>query len=280
MTVSSFDPGIETRLASFAANLRLVCEQQGSITRICREVRINRQQFNKYLSGKHMPSAANIRRIANHFGLSPEVLLSDHDSFRALVEGNFYVTLDRLRKEAQVIRFLNTVMSVPEAEANELLGVYERYQYSSIYTRRILKASFCIYRSGDLLSHYCIERFPSFDDPQRAEYIFKYHGFVLPIEKRVFTIDFESVQRNELTFGVLSAVHRNSKRFMFGITSGIAATMFRQPFATRLALHYRRPGLLTRADLMQTTTLDMNDPSIPREVREYLGDAPDMIKPS
>ncbi len=268
------------RATHFAANLRLACEQQGSISQICRKIRINRQQFNKYLSGRHMPSAGNVRLIANHFGLSPEVMLANHDSFRALVEGNFFDTFDRLRRAPQVIRFLDSALSVPEAHANELLGVYDRYQYSSIYTRRILRASFCIYRSGDLLQHCYIERFPSHDDPRRAEYIFKYHGFVLPIEDRIFTVDFESVQRNEMTFGILSAVHRNSKRFMFGITSGIAATMFRQPFSTRLALHYRRSGLLTRADLTRTTTLDMNDSTIPREAREYLGDAPDMIKPA
>ena len=268
------------RLADFAANLRLICEQQSSISQICRKIRINRQQFNKYLSGRHQPSAANVRLIANHFGLSPDVLMAEHNSFRALVDGNYFDTFDRLQRAPQVLRFLDTAISVPVAEADALLGVYERYHYSSIYPRRILRASFCIYRAGDLLQHYYIERFPSYDDPHRTEYIFKYHGFVLPIEDRVFTVDFESVQRNEMTFGILSAVHRNSKRFMFGITSGIAATMFRQPFATRLALHYRRPGLLSRADLMQITTLDMNDASIPREAREYLGDAPDMIKPN
>ena len=274
------NPAARARAAHFAANLRLACEQQGSISRICRKIRINRQQFNKYLSGRHMPSAGNVRLIANHFGLSPEVMLADHDGFRALVEGNFFDTFDQLRRAPQVTRFLDTMLSVPEAEANELLGVYDRYQYSSIYTRRILRASFCIYRSGNLLQHCYIERFPSYEEPRRAEYIFKYHGFVLPIEDRVFTVDFESVQRNELTFGILSAVHRNSKRFMFGITSGIAATMFRQPFSTRLVLHHRRPGLLARADLVRTTTLDMNDTTIPREAREYLGDAPDMIKPT
>lgn len=267
-------------LAYFAANLRLICEQRGTISQICRKIRINRQQFNKYLSGRHQPSAANVRLIANHFGLSPAVLMVDHDSFRALVDGNYFNTFDRLRQAPQVLRFLDTALSVPEAETDALLGVYDRYHYSSIYPRRILRASFCVYRAGDLLQHAYIERFPSYDDCVRTDYVFKYHGFVVPIEDRVFTIDFESVQRNEMTFGILSAVHRNSKRFMFGITSGIAATMFRQPFATRLALHYRRPGLLSRADLAETTTLDMNDASIPHEAREYLGDAPDMIKPN
>ena len=83
-----------------------------------------------------------------------------------------------------------------------------------------------------------------------------------------------------VTFGILSVVQRNSKRFMFGITSGIAATMFRQPFSTRVALHFRHEGILTKDDLRNATTLDMNDLSIPREVREYLGDKPDMIIPS
>lgn len=268
------------RIETFAANLRRICDQQGSISQLCRKIQINRQQFNKYLSGRHLPSSANIRTIADHFGLSPDVLFSDHDEFCALIDGNFFNTFNRLRGEPQVQKFLSTVLSTPEAVEQPLVGVYDRYQYSSIYPRHILRASFCIYRGKDLLQHTYVERFPSYDDPKKTAYTFKYHGFAMPIEGRLFTVDFETVQRNEMTFGIYSIVQRNAKRFMFGITSGIAATMFRQPFATRIALHHRRPGLLRREDIANTTTLDMNDPSIPREVREYLGDTPDMIKPS
>ncbi|MBM6584187.1 helix-turn-helix transcriptional regulator [Microvirga sp. BT689] len=268
-----------TRIERFAANLRYVCDQRGSVSNICRKAQINRQQFNKYLAGKHLPSKANTRIIANYFGLSPEVMFSDSDEFQALVEGNFFETFNRLRRQPQAIKFLSSVMGSAETSGPSLVGVYDRYQYSSIYQRRILKASLCIYRGPDLLQHTYVERFPSHDNPSMTAYTFRYHGFVLPIEGRVFTIDFESIQRNELTFGILSAVQRSSKTFMFGITSGIAASMFRQPFSTRLALHYRKPGLLTRSDLEGTTTLDMNHPSIPREIREYLGDNPDMIMP-
>lgn len=163
---------------------------------------------------------------------------------------------------------------------DEYVGCYDRYHYSSIYARKILRSAFCIYKSADFLNHYYIERFPSYDDPSRTEYIFKYHGFTFPVEDRIFTVDFETVQRNEFTFGIFSHVQRSAKRFMFGIVSGVAATMFRQPFATRAVLHYRGPGLLSRAELLSTTTLDMNDPSIPREAREYLSESPDMIKPA
>lgn len=270
----------DRRAADFAANLRLLCDLRGSISQICRKIQINRQQFNKYLSGKHAPSSANSRMIADHFGLSAEVLFSPHAEFRAMIDGNFFDTFNRMRDSPQVQRFLSTVMSAPESLEQSLTGVYDRYQFSSIYPRRILRASLCIYSGPDFLQHSYVEHFPSHDDPKKIAYTFKYHGFVLPIENRFFTVDFETVQRNEMTFGIYSAIQRSSKRFMFGITSGIAATMFRQPFATRIALHFRRPGLLTRTDLAATTALDMNDASIPREVREYLGEQPDMIKPS
>lgn len=267
------------RIADFAANLRYLCDQRGSVSHVCRKAKINRQQFNKYLSGRHLPSPANVRIISDHFGLNPELMFSDHTDFRALIDGNFFEAFARLRQQAKVQGFLSTLMGTPEHAENSLLGVYDRYQYSSIYPRRILRATFCIYRGTDFLQHCYVERFPNPDNPKQIAYTFKYHGYVAMIENRIFTLDFESGQKNEMTFGILSVVQRNSKRFMCGITSGIAATMFRQPFATRVALHFRRDGLLRKDDVKRATTLDMNDPSIPREVREYLGDKPDMIIP-
>ncbi|MGO4855437.1 helix-turn-helix domain-containing protein [Phaeovulum sp. W22_SRMD_FR3] len=279
MSLNEPEDALTARQMNFAANLRLMVDRQGSISQVCRKVGINRQQFNKYLSGRHMPSPGNIRVIANYFGVGVELLFAEHDHFRALVEGNYFDALDHLRRAPQVARFLDTVTVANKMDSEEFVGCYDRYQYSSIYARRILRSAFCVFRNGDFLNHYYIERFPSYDNPNKTEYIFKYHGFTFPIADRVFCIDFESVQRNELTFGIFSSVQRNSKRFMFGVVSGVAATMFRQPFSTRAALHYRRPGLLRRAELESTATLDMNDSTIPREVREYLGDSPDMIKP-
>ena len=271
---------VDPRQPAFSANLRRLCDQQGSISQVCRKIRINRQQFNKYLAGRHMPSTANIKVIADHFGISPEVLCAPEDEFRNLIDGNFFDTFSRLRSQPQVMNFLSTAMSTPESIEQSLLGVYDRYHFSSIYPRRILRASFCIYRGPDMLQHLYLERFPNPDDRTRTAYKFKYHGFVLPIDGRIFTVDFESSQRNEMTFGIYSPIQRNTKSLMLGITTGIAATMYRQPFATRIALYYRRAGLLTRDDIARTTALDYNDPSIPAEVREYLGNKPEMIMPN
>lgn len=241
---------------------------------------MNRQQFNKYLSGRHLPSTRNLRLIANHFGVATATLFANPSQVQDLVDGNYFETFEQLRMSPEVTAFLGTATVETKAVEGELVGVYDRYHYSSIYTRRILRSAFCIYSNGSLLSHYYIERFPSRDNPSKTAYVFKYHGFTVPIQGRVFTLDFESTQRNEMTFGIFSAVRRSSKRFMFGIASGIAANMLRQPFSTRVVLHHRHAGHLTREDIERTTALDMNDASIPGEAREYLGEGPDMIKPS
>lgn len=271
---------LDPRQEAFSANLRQLCEQRGSISQICRKIGINRQQFNKYLAGRHMPSTANIRAISGHFGLSPELMLAPEGEFRALIDGDFFDTFNRMSGLPEVINFLSTAMSVPETLRSSIIGVYDRYHFSSIYPRQILRASMCIYPGKDLLQHVYVERFPNPDDHTKTAYKFKYHGFVLPIEGRIFTLDFETKQRNEMTFGIYSQIQRNTRSLMLGITTGIAATMYRQPFSTRQALHYRRPGLLERNDLTRTSALDFNDASIPAEVREYLGTDPEMIMPA
>jgi transcriptional regulator with XRE-family HTH domain len=280
--MSNADPYDEPkeRQQNLATNLRLLCGRQGSISQICSRIGINRQQFNKYLSGQHMPSTRNVRLIANYFGVATSILFVDPQQFHALVDGNYFETFERLRLLPQVTSFLDVATVESNKVGDDIVGVYDRYHYSSIYARRILRSAFCIYRNGDLLNHYYIERFPSRDNPRKTAYIFKYHGYALPIQDRIFTMDFETAQRNEMTFGVFSKVQRSSNRFMFGITSGIAANMLRQPFSTRVVLHYQHPGLLDRSNIEQATVLDMNDPRIPSEAREYLGDGPDMIKPT
>jgi hypothetical protein len=47
----------------FAENLRLLCSHYASVAEVCRRIGINRQQFNKYLSGASTPSLHSLRRI-------------------------------------------------------------------------------------------------------------------------------------------------------------------------------------------------------------------------
>ena len=72
---------------NFAANLKSLCAEHGSISQICRDIGVNRQQFNRYLNGSSLPSAHNMRRIARHFNLTEAELFAETTSFERMLKG-------------------------------------------------------------------------------------------------------------------------------------------------------------------------------------------------
>jgi len=254
----------------FPENLRTLCEQVGSISEMCRKIGINRQQFNKYLAGTHAPSKNNLQAIASFFGVSADVLFSAPNDFRSMVEGGHFHLFRNLIQSPKMLMFINEVVKVNETRLDELIGVYERYHYSSIYKGQILRSLFCLYERDGALMHYYLERFPDMDGSGKIDYLFKYHGLSFFVANRLFSIDFETIQKNEMTFSNLAAINRNSKKYIFGVSSGIAATMMRQPVAVKVAMCQVDKGLIRKSHIRRATVLSPNDPSIPKEVIIYL----------
>ena len=56
---------------TFADNLFSLCNAHGSIASACRGIGINRQQFNKYLSGSAVPNPKTLSRICGFFHIDP-----------------------------------------------------------------------------------------------------------------------------------------------------------------------------------------------------------------
>lgn len=264
---------------NFQENLKMLCEQVGTVSEMCRRIGINRQQFNKYLAGTHVPSKANLRAIASFFGLSVDILNSNPNDFRSMMEGGHFHIFRNLIQAPKMLLFINELVHRGETNHSELVGVYERYQYSSIYNGKIVRSIYCIYERNNILMHYYVERFPNQDGSGKIDYHFKYHGLTFLIAGRIFSIDFETIQKNELTFSNLAAVSRNAKKYVFGVTSGIAATMVRQPVAAKVAMHFVSKGLITKAHIKRATVLSPDDPSIPKEVADYLGSGTATINP-
>lgn len=62
--------------ATLARNLRSLCGSVGSINAACREMKIHRQQFEKYLSQESMPTAKTVQKICLYFEISETDLFS------------------------------------------------------------------------------------------------------------------------------------------------------------------------------------------------------------
>jgi len=61
--------------AMFGSNLRQLSQQYASISALCRELGINRTQFNRYLSGESFPRPDVLDRICRFFEVDARILL-------------------------------------------------------------------------------------------------------------------------------------------------------------------------------------------------------------
>ena len=76
----SYDP-VKIR-AIFGANLRRLSAAYPSISNLCRELGINRTQFNRYLSGESFPRPDILHHICQFFDMDARVLLEPLDDLK------------------------------------------------------------------------------------------------------------------------------------------------------------------------------------------------------
>lgn len=256
-------------LAHVSANLIQLAESFDSVAEFCRKLDVNRQQFNKYIAGQHVPAQKVIQKIARYFLMEPEDLFRAPADFKAFFEGQRVSLPFDLQGAPELVK-LFPLLHKSSDDMRKMLGVYYRYHNSSIYKGQILRSVTCIYEREETVRYVTIEKFPLLDGSGRAGYTFTYHGFCIVLGDRFFLIDSESKQRNEFTFSILNQQHRRPNRFFYGILTGVASTSYRQPFSTRLAFQHVGSGSLDRIHLRKATVLAPEDPQVPVEIRSYL----------
>ena len=261
----------DEQLRNLARNLQSICRTFSSVADACRVLGVNRQQFNKYLAGKHVPAPKVLASVARHFSIVDEDLFASEAQFEMILKGPHSELARDLQLSPEFQRFAPFI-GASKNLLKSYAGVYFRYHNSSIYKGQILRSVLWMYEHNTTMQYVCIERFPRREGNGKGkiEYLFRYHGFALMIGDRIFLIDSEGLQRNEMTFSILLPRHRNVLRFLYGIVSGVASTALREPFSTRLVLDYQGPQRLAKVLLGRATALLPSDKTIPLEARTYL----------
>ena len=249
-------------------NIRRLVRARGNISQVCRRLGINRQQFNKYLTGQHLPSQRNLNQICAFFGVSFTELISPDMQVPETLHPSEYLQGYKAFSSLGMIQDL--IGRSDRRRLRQFEGVYEKYHYSSIYRGDIVRAVTQIGPYEDIYVYSNLERFPNKDDPKKHDYVFKYHGIVFLIDERLFMMDIERIQKNELTFSIYTPIARNPVRFFFGVTSGVASNLYREPYSSRSVLDFRGAVPSTKNALRRATVVTPDDPSIPAEALEYL----------
>jgi transcriptional regulator with XRE-family HTH domain len=247
----------------FCRNLRLACSFHPSIAVVCRNLGVNRPQFNKYLSGATRPSAHMLQRICDFFGVDPHEIVLPHGRFEQILgvrparaapsaAQGYVAHFERLRRQTR-------------SGLDKYLGYYYEYYYSMSFPDSVLRSLFCLYRHDDGFYYRRIERLSHVG--QRASgYRCRYLGIALLLNERIFLLDYESLTRNELTETILYPTYKSRVNYLTGLKIGVSAADRREPACARVVLEALGHGIDLRGALRRCGLLRPDDASIHRDV--------------
>ncbi|MDA7965453.1 helix-turn-helix transcriptional regulator [Ruegeria sp.] len=247
---------------SFSANLRSLCAEYGSISQICRDMGLNRQQFNRYLNGTSMPSAHNLRRIARHFDLTEEQLFAPADAFESTLRRTQPQT-DETPSEAFLAPFRGQYKNL-----SRYLGYYHSYFCTPSWEGRIFCALIRIAEKDGLITVSSRENATSRDKSLRQ--ISRYEGLATMRGNRIFVTEHECTREGSIAQTTLYSAHRQQLKYLRGMTMGVAWRPYPHPYATKTIWKRLDERVSARHALSACGIYSEQSTKIDPTVRKYL----------
>ncbi|MFV0332683.1 MAG: helix-turn-helix domain-containing protein [Tropicimonas sp.] len=251
----------------YATNIRACCDAYPSISAVCRRLDINRQQFNKYLSGAARPSRYNERRICELFGLDPHELHLPPEEFAAIFSARRKTSLGRGGPE-EIIARMTGVFGAGERNLWPYHGYYFKY-FGSMTDPGMIKRDLChVFAHRGFTATRTKERDRS--GPRSSRRLLSYNGLMTQQAGRIFWLEFDRFWNREISLNIIfpSPIHEIS--VLEGLILGTGLTQSRDIAASKVVLDYLGPRIDIRAAMRAIDVVEAADPSIPRVVRDAL----------
>lgn len=221
-------PKIHHLSERFTQNLRLLCATKPSVSFICREVGLNRQQFDRYLSGASLPSAHNLRRICHYFGVREQDLFGETARLREVVDaqsrpGPSHPLQGGLDPEAGELAILRNYV-----------GLYFYYFLTPSWAGQVQCGLLDLrIENGAARTRYLARvRDPDFQRLFRS----RFEGCATYRGDRLFILEYSSRVKDSFGQTILYPAHRHDSNYLSGMTFGIAWHPRRSPFASKVIL--------------------------------------------
>lgn len=257
---------------SLGSNLKLLCSHYRSIAEVCRKLAINRAQFNKYLSGQSRPTAFNLKRICDFFGV---------EAYELNLPGEQFVDLIGARSGGQESRLLGDPLL-------ELLQPLREHASSlSRYCGYYFEYANCMSVPGNILLSLVQLR------EERGTFLFerqerqerarggeaedwvrcRYLGAAFYLQDRLFLMDYESLTGNEMSQTILIPSFKSRISRLNGLKTGVSSGDRRTPACTRVVWEYLGAEINRVNAYRQVMLYSPDDPRIDADIRQRLAGA-------
>ncbi len=252
--------------AEYRLNLQLCCDHYRSVSEVCRRLAINRQQFNRYLTGSATPSRHNHKVISDFFGLEEDELFTPHTTFAASFKRRT-AAQDTLAPSHRQASLLRAVCGPSAGVLSEYQGFYFKYFYTYLGGRRIKRELAHWYYDKDVLVSSVKQRYLGEDEAGDAALRFiTYRGIVGQLGDRLMVIDHHRGTARELSTMILYPKGRLLKR-LNGLTLGVSHGSARSIGAARVVLDFLGTKIDIREALGRLGTFDLDALTVPEGVK-------------
>jgi transcriptional regulator with XRE-family HTH domain len=252
-----------------ASNLRLLCSFEKSTSAICREIGINRQQFNKYLSASSTPSPYNMQRVCEYFDIDVSDLYLPPEIFSERMRFRSPTPARSSPREWRAPMFAG--FSGNPAPLRRYLGYYITYSHSFSWTGNLVLGVTRVYEHQGLICTKSLERIR---DPEDGTlYRSKYDGQVALLGNRIFAVEYQSLANDAIIETVLYPAARTQLTLLRGVTFGISNKQ-RQPYVSRCVWKFIGTNVDLRAVIRVPCLVPAGDKGVDPKIRRILGDTP------
>ncbi|WP_373503201.1 helix-turn-helix domain-containing protein [Aestuariivirga sp.] len=262
---------------NFAENLMALCMRHGSIASVCRGINMNRQQFNKYLSGSALPSPATMEKICSFFDVDPEAMFHDPRGFRGNRPEPRPDPMDILSQVPSAVLLGMTQSLSTMRETSLRTGCYLFYYPWPRNPTMCARSAMIVTRRDGYTLFTRFTKFRVLGERQNYYLRGRHDGVVLEADGAKFLLAINKKGFGELslvTFGVEDVLNSD-------FLSGLALVMgpSANPMALRAILQYRGSHDILRKTISEAGILPLSDPSIDDQVREAISDVPQITSP-
>nr|WP_299500448.1 helix-turn-helix transcriptional regulator [uncultured Rhizobium sp.] len=245
---------------AFIENLRLACATRRSISEICRDIGLNRQQFNRYISGEARPSAHNLARIAGFFGLTAQDFDLSADVFRTrmqrpdrrLADGGHL--LDGLPGDMQALR--------------RHLGYFQTYHLSLSWPGLVVCSCARLQEENGSVHVKSIERIRDVENEIRQ--YSKYVGLAAFWRNRIFITERSIARQPMMSQTILMPFDVHQRVYLRGTTMGVSWRKENLPYASRVIWRHIGQDPDKRQMLARCGVLSFGARQLPATVRDFL----------
>jgi hypothetical protein len=249
---------------NFAENLFALATRNSSIARTCRNLDINRQQFNKYLNGTVLPNEVTLAKITKYFSVeSLELFETPNHPPVSLKEAP--IAPPRASSEA-ISRYDRTLDIMETESANCTLreGVYTCYLPWKLKPNHSLRSIIVVTRIGAKLVFTRMVRHSNIADKLQLYPSTCHDGLVTQNRNRITFVSHE--RRWEQRISMLNFTFESNMQHnvMTGLLLSFAPSGI--PLSCQVAMHYECATTEWRKQFRKCGILSNDDPSIPSAI--------------